>query len=101
MKVNIANEKDNPLLKRKELSLEIEHDGSSTPSCAALQQLLSKQINKDIEHIDIRKIFSGRGITKSFAKVFVWEEKKAADLSKASKNKDAAPAEPEKKEEKK
>jgi len=90
MKINIVNEKNNPLLKRKELSIDIEHDSAATPSCASLQHLLAKQLNKEIEFIDIRNIFSGGGVSKSKAKVFVWEEKKAQDLSKVVKVKKGA-----------
>jgi small subunit ribosomal protein S24e len=102
MKIDIVNEKNNPLLKRKELSIEIEHDSAATPAKAALQHLLSKQLNKDLEFIDIRNIFSGGGVPKSKAKVFVWEEKKAQDLSKIVKvKKEAKPKEEEKPAEKK
>jgi len=82
MKADIVNEKDNKLLRRKELKLNIDHEGR-TPSKAELQQLLSKQLSKQPEFIDIRNIFSGKGIAKSNAVVFIWEEKKVEDLAKA------------------
>ena len=87
MKVNITNEKENPLLKRKELDIVIEHENEATPSKAALQQILSKQLGKEPEFIDIKNIFSDRGISSSKSLVFVWEEKKVEDLSKVVKEK--------------
>ena len=64
MKTSIINEKDNPLLKRKELSIKIEHDGSATPKKAELQQLVAKEFKKDVEQVDIRNIFSDSGISR-------------------------------------
>ena len=95
MKTSIINEKDNPLLKRKELSIKIEHDGSATPKKAELQQLVAKEFKKDVEQVDIRNIFSDSGISSSKAKVFLWEEKKVADLSKIVKEKKKEEAKPE------
>ena len=93
MKLEIAGEKINPYLKRKELSISIDHSSESTQSKAALQQLLSKELRKEIAHIDIRDVFSGKGIANAKARVFVWEEAKAQDLSKVVKKKEAKPAE--------
>ena len=87
IKFEISLQKENPYMKRKELSVDIDHSSESTPSKAALQQLLSKELRKEIEHIDIRDIFSGKGIANAKARVFVWEEPKAQDLSKVVKKK--------------
>jgi len=87
MKISIINEKDNPLLKRRELYVNIEHDDSATPSKAGLQTFLSKEFKKNVEQVDIRNIFSDSGISSSKARVFLWEEKSVADLSKTAKEK--------------
>ena len=82
MKTTIKDQKDNPFLKRKEMLIEIDHSAASTPSKAALQQLLSKELKEELEKIDIRTIYSGHGLAKSESKVFIWHEKKVKDLSK-------------------
>jgi small subunit ribosomal protein S24e len=82
MKIKIASEKENPLMERKELVVDIDHDKECTPTKAHLQVLLGKELKKDPEHIDIRNIFSGYGHPKSKSKVFVWNEKKVEDLSR-------------------
>ena len=87
MKLSVINEKDNPLFKRKELQIEIDHDASATPSKAEVQLLMSKELKKSVENVDIRSIFSDSGISSSKAKVFLWEEKKVPDLSKVVKEK--------------
>ena len=89
MKVKTINEKENPLFKRKELSLEIEHEESKTPAKAELQKEMAKHLKKDVQQIEIKSIFSDCGTAKSKAKVFVWEEKKVPDLSKAVKKEEA------------
>ena len=97
MKTEISNEKENPYLKRKELSIIIDHADAPTPSTAALQQLLAKELNSQPEKVDVRNIYTNRGRQVSKAKVFVWEEAKVADLSKPAegekKEGEAAPAE--------
>lgn len=85
MKLEITNEKNNPYLRRKELEVGIDHSSESTPSKAAVQQFLAKQLGKAIEHVDIRDVFSGKGRANAKARVFVWEEAKAQDLRKVVK----------------
>lgn len=99
MKVSIKKQKENPLFKRKELSLEIEHEENKTPSKAELQQYMAKEVKKDVENVEIKNIFSDCGMAKSKAKVFVWEEKKVQDLSKVVKKHEKKEA-PKEKEEK-
>jgi len=83
MKIEIKEEKENPFLRRKEFIVEVDHKDETTPSKAALQQYLVKELKKEAEYIDIRNIFSYSGMSKSKAKVFVLEEKKAQNLSKS------------------
>lgn len=82
MRLEIKNEKTNPLMKRKELLIEIENPEECTPSRAGVQMLLSKQISTEPEKIEIVKIISESGMPKSKAHVFIWDEKKVEDLSK-------------------
>ena len=69
--------------------IEIDHSAASTPSKAALQQLLSKELKEELEKIDIRTIYSGHGLAKAESKVFVWHEKKVKDLSKTAEKEQA------------
>ncbi|MFH0832792.1 MAG: hypothetical protein V1900_03680 [Candidatus Aenigmatarchaeota archaeon] len=97
MKISIVNERNNPIMKRNELVVEIEHASESTPAKAALQIFLSKELKKEVEHIDVKNIFSSHGKAKSKSSVFVWETKRAKDLSKVVKE-ETKEAEVEKKE---
>jgi len=92
MKFEIANEKNNIYLRRKELDVRIDHIGEPTPTKAALQQLLAKQLNKAVEHIDIVNIFSDKGRALAKSCIYLWEDAKAQDLSKIVKKKVEATA---------
>ena len=99
MKTKVADEKENPVMGRKELRVEIEHGREPTPSRAQLQALLSKELKKEPGYIDIRNIFSSTGMPFSSSKVFVWSEKKVDDLSIKKEPKKEGDAKEEKKEE--
>lgn len=97
MRLEVTREKLNPLLKRKEVEAAVEHPEEATPAAAAVQQLFAKQLNAEVGRVDVKHIFSGHGIPKAKAIIFVWDEKRVGDLSK----KVAANAEEKKAEEQK
>jgi ribosomal protein S24E len=74
MKVNISEEKKNPFLKRKELTVDIDHESEASPSKAAVQQYLAKELKTEAEKIEIKSIFTDAGMPRSKARVFAWEE---------------------------
>ena len=76
MKLKILNEKENPMLKRKEIVASIDYEGGSTTSKADLQKLVSEQLNAKIENVEISKILSEMGRTGGKAWIKIWEEKK-------------------------
>jgi ribosomal protein S24E len=95
MKFNIVSEKENPMMKRRELNVSIEHGSAATPSKATVQQHLAKELSKELEFIEVKDIFSDNGESGSKARVFVWEDKKAPDYSKVVKvKKEKAPKTP-------
>jgi ribosomal protein S24E len=87
MKIEIESKKENPFLKRTELKVNIDHTSNSTPSKAALQQILSKELNKDPEYIEVRNIFSVHGIAASTSQVFVWQDKRVPNLMETKEQK--------------
>jgi ribosomal protein S24E len=82
MKIEIKTEKENPFLERKEFMITILHDREPTPSKAAVQKFLSKELKQEATHVEVRQIMSRNGLGHSNAKVFVWKEPKAKDLEK-------------------
>ncbi len=97
MKIQVIKEKENPLLKRKELLVALDYDGGATPSKAELQKSLAEELKVEIERVEVSKILSEIGMPKGKAWIKIWEEKKVPIYSEMKKEK----AESEKKEEKK
>ncbi|MCX6816218.1 MAG: hypothetical protein NT120_05215, partial [Candidatus Aenigmarchaeota archaeon] len=69
-------------LKRKELIVNTENPEEATPAKAVLQQHIAKHFSKDVESIEILDIMPKKGMPRSIARIYVWDEKKVADLSK-------------------
>lgn len=74
MEIKILQEKDNTLLKRKEILLEIDHSGRATPSREELANELSKMFNTPKEKIVIDYILSMRGYPKAKSKIKIYYE---------------------------
>jgi len=103
MKIKIVDEKQNPFLKRKELLIEIDHEGEATPSFDALQQFIIRETKEDPQKVEILNIYSSKGAAIAKSQVHIWEEKKIINKKKVKKEKkpkEEKAAEP-KKEEKK
>jgi ribosomal protein S24E len=94
VKFNVIEEKENPLLKRKELLLSIDYEGGSTPSKSELQKFLAEQLNANMENLEISKVLSEIGLPRGKAWVKIWEEKKIP-LYSEKKKKEAEKAEEE------
>jgi len=97
--LNIVSEKHNPFLKRKEIMLSIEHSAESTPSKAAVQELLAKQLSADKEKIEIIDIISETGLPRSRLFVYLWEEVPVRKVKKAAEKEEKAEAPKEEKKE--
>lgn len=75
MNYNVLSEKENELLKRREIKIEIEHLLTSTPSKAELIKELATAYSVPEENIMIDYIFTQKGIGKSLAKIKIFKEK--------------------------
>lgn len=76
MNISVIEEKENVLLKRKDMIIDVNYENSSTPSKAVLQAAVSKQMHANIEHIEVSKIISDFGKPKGKAWIKIWKEKK-------------------------
>ena len=75
MKVEIKDEKKNPLMKREEAVLVLDHSGKATPSRKEIWEAASKALKKDKNLIIVDSIFSEAGMSKSNARIFVYAKK--------------------------
>ncbi len=81
MKIDITENKENPLMKRNEVRAVIHHEGGATLSRVQILEHLSKSLKAGKENIVINKIFGIKGIDRSEAKIAVYKDKK--DIPKA------------------
>ncbi len=87
MKLEIVTKKANPLLKRDDIELRVEHDGAATPSRAVLLPEIAKLLNVDAKLVIIDKIFTQSGLNIARVKAEVY--KKVEDIPPAKLTKSA------------
>lgn len=75
MQMTVVEEKENPFFKRKELTVLLKHDATSTPSKAELIKTLAASNNVDESQVIIDYIFTKKGISESLARVKILSEK--------------------------
>jgi ribosomal protein S24E len=93
MKIDVIVEKENPLLKRKEVIVNLEFNGKATVSKAELQKMLSEEFKVNMDSIEISKILSEIGMPKGKAWIKIWNEKKVPIYSEVKKEKKGKPTE--------
>lgn len=95
MNYTVVDERQNELMKRREMKIEIDHLLASTPSKAELLKELSAAYSVPEENIVIDFIFTNKGIGKSIAKVKIYQEKpkiKEKKMKEAKGEKSETPA---------
>jgi ribosomal protein S24E len=75
MEFNILEEKENQLLGRKELRLELKHPTAATPAKQELVKELATKYSVPEEHVVIDFIFTKKGLQESVAKVKIYKER--------------------------
>jgi len=96
MDIQVANEKENPLLKRREILTSIDYQGGPTPSKADLQKILAEHFKVNVDNVEISKIMSDVGLSKGKVWIKIWHEKKIpiyAELKKEKKKEKQKPKE--------
>ena len=83
MKMEIKEQKENPLQERTEVCFEIDHARESTPGRNAVAEELAKKLGtqRNLVIVDELKTLYGVGKTEGYAKVY-----KSADLAKKYEN---------------
>ncbi len=71
----VIEDKYNPLIKRRELRLKVNHVMKSTPMRITLRITLSKALGVDVSRIYIRTIKTEYGIGRSIAEIHVYDSK--------------------------
>ncbi|MBI4015942.1 MAG: hypothetical protein HY362_04455 [Candidatus Aenigmarchaeota archaeon] len=84
MKIETVEQKENPLLKRKELTLKLDYEGAATPSKKAVSDELAKTLSVPAENVEIRTLITDFGRSMGRASVRVWDEKPPEKKKKAA-----------------
>lgn len=87
MNMKIVSEKENPLLKRREVVAEISHPGASTPPRKEMLAGLSKSLKTKESLIVVDKIFTRKGSPSCEARVLVYKKEEDIPKEKLEKQK--------------
>lgn len=85
MKIKIETRKKNVFFNREDLGGKISHTNEATPSKAAVQLMLAKELKVKPEHVEVCQIMTmfGKHVSKLIARV--WKEKKFPILANEKK----------------
>lgn len=87
MKIEVKEQKKNPLLKREEVLVSLEHAGKATPSRKEMLPELAKVLKSKEELIIVDKIFSAPGKSASQARILLYSKKDEIPAGKLEKMK--------------
>lgn len=79
MKLKILNQSYNPLLRRKELNVEVEHSSEGTPSRASIRKLVSAQLGVEEKKVYIIGVKTLTGTSKSMCRVECYDDASAGE----------------------
>jgi ribosomal protein S24E len=78
MEIKVKNESYNPLLKRKEITLEIEHKGEGTPQRFDIRKRMASRLNTKIENLFVVSVDTFTGLQRSRCSLQVYDDSRAA-----------------------
>jgi ribosomal protein S24E len=78
MEIKVSNEFYNPLLKRKEISLEIEHTGEGTPQRFDIRKRMAAKLNAKIENVFVVSLNTATGLQRSTCSLQVYDDSHVA-----------------------
>ena len=79
MKTKMISEKNNPVLKRKEIKVEITHEKGGTPDRIAIRDFLASQLKEKPQNLYIIKVEGKTGSDSSVCQAEIYESKELAD----------------------
>lgn len=87
MDIEMIEERENALLKRRELKLGIKHPQSPTPKKQDLIKEMAAKYSVPEEHVVVDYIFTKKGIQESMAKVKIYREPPKIKVKKKKEEK--------------
>ena len=90
--MKVLQEKDNQLLGRKEVTLEMSHMAAATPAKASIVKELAAKYGVPEENVVIDYVFTKKGVASSEVKAKIYKEKPKVKEKKAKEAKGAKEA---------
>lgn len=90
MEMKILQEKENHLLGRKEVKLEMDHLAAATPAKASIVKEIAAKYGVPEEHVVLDYVFTKKGVASSEISAKIYKEKPKIKASKAAKAKEKA-----------
>ena len=81
MEIKVSNESYNPLLKRKEITLEIDHTGEGTPQRFDIRKRMASKFNAKIDNVFVVSLDTLTGVQRSTCSLQVYDDPRAASLT--------------------
>ncbi|HLC39613.1 MAG TPA: hypothetical protein VJJ76_01895 [archaeon] len=75
MEMKIVQEKENQLLGRKEVMMEVKHEAAATPAKSAILKELASKYGVPEDHVVIDYVFTSKGVATSEVKAKIYKEK--------------------------
>ena len=76
--LTVVKDKENPLLRRREVTLHITHNQASTPTRSDIRQRLTGKFNVDPELVQITKMETKRSTWVTVCSAYIYSSKEAA-----------------------
>ena len=74
MEIQMESVRENPLMDRRKITAQVEHDGGSTPSREDIRDRFSAENNVDTENVNVGEIHTGYGRNVSQVDIQVHED---------------------------
>lgn len=74
METTITSVRENPLLDRREVELEVDHEGEATPGEDDVKDRIAAENNLDTEKIEVESIYTGYGRNKSKVSLKIYQD---------------------------
>ena len=78
MEIKVSNESYNPLLKRKDITLEIEHTDEGTPQRFEIRKRVASKLNTKIENVFVVSLDASTGLQRSTCSLQIYEDPRVA-----------------------
>ena len=74
MEIKVSNESYNPLLKRKEINLEIDHKGEGTPQRFDIRKRMASKLGAKIENVFVVGLHTSTGLQKTVCSLQIYDD---------------------------